>query len=501
MQTLPLLHLEEPKLYFRFDQKMEHPKDGLFLFGPYDTKNAGSIRAGVIGTREGIQKMSGWVKKIQSYISPANTEPAHTAFPGFEAAFGVKWDVTPWTTIRIDEAKLRTAIAAENRHEAIYNTVQLFAQPIIRHLTEEEERPDVWFVIIPEMVYLWGRPQSVVPTEDRTESVNKMKLSEAKEWINEPSLFKDINEQAKIFQYKKDFRALLKAELLKRGQVIQIVRETTLEPSPLRTLQDDATVAWNLCTTTFFKSVGQPWKLAEVRSGVCYVGLVFKKDNTDLNNKNACCAAQMFLSSGEGLVFKGALGPWYSAADHQFHLNKKEAYNLISKVIDAYKKWHDGETPKELFIHGKTRFDDEEWEGFKSAVNVETKIVGVRINPARGGAMKLYTQNTYPVVRGTAYKIHERKAYLWTSGFIPRLQTYQGPETPNPLDIEIHRTESDVNIETVMQDVMGLTKINFNTCKFADGLPVTLKFADAVGDILTAAPLDDIPPLPFKHYI
>jgi len=70
---------------------------------------------------------------------------------------------------------------------------------------------------------------------------------------------------------------------------------------------------------------------------------------------------------------------------------------------------------------------------------------------------------------------------------------------PNPLLVEIHRGEAELG--RVMTDVLGLTKINFNACVFADGLPVTLKFADAVGDILTAAPVGDLPPLPFRHYI
>jgi len=48
---------------------------------------------------------------------------------------------------------------------------------------------------------------------------------------------------------------------------------------------------------------------------------------------------------------------------------------------------------------------------------------------------------------------------------------------------------------------IGLTKVNFNACLFGDGLPVTLRFADAVGEILTAAPGQDGPPLPFRHYI
>jgi hypothetical protein len=48
---------------------------------------------------------------------------------------------------------------------------------------------------------------------------------------------------------------------------------------------------------------------------------------------------------------------------------------------------------------------------------------------------------------------------------------------------------------------MGLTKLNFNSCIYGDGLPVTLRFADLVGEILTAGP--DVPdtPLPFRHYI
>jgi hypothetical protein len=46
-----------------------------------------------------------------------------------------------------------------------------------------------------------------------------------------------------------------------------------------------------------------------------------------------------------------------------------------------------------------------------------------------------------------------------------------------------------------------MTKLNYNTSIYADGQPVTLKFADALGEILTSGPLIDYPPLPFKHYI
>ena len=157
-----------------------------------------------------------------------------------------------------------------------------------------------------------------------------------------------------------------------------------------------------------------------------------------------------------------------------------------------------GKNPKSFFIHGKTYFNDEEWEGFRSAVDDKINIVGVRIKPPSGGKLKLFTQHNYPVLRGTALALTRFKGYLWTSGFISRIQTYEGPETPNPLEIHIQRGDAD--LKQVMQDVMALTKVNFNTCKLGDGLPVTLRFADAVGEILTAAPEENNPPMPFKYY-
>ena len=81
----------------------------------------------------------------------------------------------------------------------------------------------------------------------------------------------------------------------------------------------------------------------------------------------------------------------------------------------------------------------------------------------------------------------QRDAYLWTVGFIPRLQTYIGKEVPNPIFVEICRGQA--SIVRVLSDVLALTKLNYNSCLFGDGEPVTLKFADAVGEILTAAPL------------
>jgi len=124
--------------------------------------------------------------------------------------------------------------------------------------------------------------------------------------------------------------------------------------------------------------------------------------------------------------------------------------------------------------------------------------VGVQISDAFDD-LKLYRTGKYPTIRGTALVLSQSAAFLWTSGFVPRLDTYMGPETPNPLMIRIQKGECD--LDTVLSDILGLTKINFNSCLFNDRLPVTIKFANDVGDVLIAAPMDSEPRLPFKFYI
>lgn len=56
-------------------------------------------------------------------------------------------------------------------------------------------------------------------------------------------------------------------------------------------------------------------------------------------------------------------------------------------------------------------------------------------------------------------------------------------------------------MQTICKDILSLTKLNYNTCIFADGVPVTLKFADMIGEILTAGPNENVEVLPFMFYI
>ena len=125
----------------------------------------------------------------------------------------------------------------------------------------------------------------------------------------------------------------------------------------------------------------------------------------------------------------------------------------------------------------------------------------MRIKATRGET-KLYRDGDYPVLRGTALILDEKNANLWTTGYVPQLDTYIGPETPNPLFITVLRSRYAMSqIKTVLSDIMGLTKINYNACNYNDGIPVTIRFANKVGNVLTMGSARDAEKQPLKFYV
>lgn len=508
-----LIEIAEPELQFAFGQAMAHPKDGLSLYGPLKGPlTGGRLRIGVVATARGRRLYGKFSERLTKPITPAIADnPNHTLFPGFQAVFGVEWPMEPAAYIEVDPVDLDAAISMPDRHQAIHKAVSLYSDAIAEHLRDDAEAHiDLWMAIVPEDVYKYCRPQSKSKKGGSVPPAAPVALMDKKQatrlLTNEPGLFEEDSQSAEIYLYELDFHNQLKARLLEHKASVQVVRETTLAPEefpnalgkPLRALQDSATLAWNVATTCYFKAGGKPWQLANVRPGVCYVGVVFKQDASNPEPGMVCCGAQMFLESGDGVVFKGTPGRFKSDKEDDFHLPKDKAKALMSLVVEAYRKGHGGAAPKELFIHGKTRFSKDEWEGFRETVPPETNVVCVRIREDSG--VKLYRHGPSAITRGMAWVKSETRGYLWTKGYVPRLQTYAGREVPSPLTIEIARGYAD--IEQVMGDVLGLTKLNYNACIYGDGVPVTLRFADSVGEILTAAPRkSELPPLPFRYYI
>ncbi len=499
-----LIYIDEPNILCAHQQRCTDVRDGLSLFGPLETPKIYGIRSGVIATQKGLDIFKNYLAHIQKPIYNGNniTRPM---FPGFETIFNCKWEPNNILFKEVTESEIGKLLYNDNTYKRTYDLVSLFIKQIITSIRNLEDTVDIWFVIVPDEIYKFCRPNSRVPTA-MVQTKHQFSKSTAKKFMKAPSLFQEDNDMAEVYKHDAQFHDQLKARLLPHTVCTQIFRESTLAwrdyknkfDQPVRNFAKiEGHLAWTISTAVYYKAGGKPWKLADIRDGVCYLGLIYKQLEKSKNPQNACCAAQMFLDNGEGTVFRGEVGPWYNPEKGDFHLKPKEAKALLTQALESYKK-QNGRYPKEVFIHAKTHFNKQEWEAFLSVTPTGTNLVGVTITATK--PMKLFkTEGDFPILRGNAYVMDDKKAFLWTLGYVPKIQTALSSEVPNPIFIEISKGEGD--IVQVLKDILALTKLNYNACIYGDGLPVTLRFADKIGEILTASMEINVPPLAFKYYI
>jgi hypothetical protein len=501
-----LIYYDEPKIIFSHLQSTEDARDGLTLFGPY-AKSSGSIKIGFIGRPEGIQAYENFINELNK---PLITKSAgRPSFPGFKTVFNLDWPSTPIAKIILKSEEILNILSSnKNLYERTYKLVSLYINNIKEYLQKEEYQVDLWYIVIPHEIWLNCRPKSLSgrPTISKTQ----IEIYSS----GQRSLLPEDDEKIKSFidmyESDSDFHDQLKARMLeeKIQAPIQIMLENTLEFKGKDHKPYDkemkAHLLWTQSTSSYYKLGYLPWKLASVRKGVCYIGLTFKTlQNYQRRKGYACCAAQMFLDSGDGMVFRGNIGPWRGKNEKTYHLDTPSAKELIHIALESYKDVAN-EYPLEVFIHGRTQFNDQEWSGFCEAIEVSpnSNLVGITINEIDG--FRLFRNTTsedckYGIMRGLALKVDDKNGYLWTKGYIPKTETTNHMEIARPIKIKISRGVSD--LDTVMKDILCLTKLNYNACIYGDGLPVTLRFSDKIGDILTA--LKDVtwPVRQFKYYI
>ena len=512
--------LGEPLLEFGHGQTAEDPHDGLALFGPAEPRAQlpGNI---VIGTPQGIELWKEWCAAMNSpaaCVDPGRHR-AWPPFPGFDVAFGARWP-SPVRSCSIESTDLSEASRKADRHDRTFAVANLYMEQVER-LGRLDSRPALAICVVPDEVYENCRPKSSIAPAKRSDdarsrdevkflnqAIDDRDSGQSRMFDDEDptvaAALEDVNDFEEARGLSTDFRRQLKGRMMGHELPVQIIKESTLRISPQVRNGEPGTNPlsdrlWNFGTAVFYKCGAKPWKTPWAREGVCYVGLAYKLTE---DGRNACCAAQMFLDSGDGVVFVGDFGPWYSKERGEFHLPPDKAEALLRGTIATYKQ-EDGRPLKEIFLHSQSGIDADEYEGFLRACPPDVSLVVIRVRQDRAG-QRLYRyddnpnvakRGQHPVQRGVFWQRTPRHGLLFTNGFKPRIATYDGFEVPVPLSITIQHGEGDVL--QVAKDILGLTKLNYNSCQLGEGRPITVKYSDRVGEILLANP--GLPPEQWRH--
>jgi hypothetical protein len=493
-----LLVFDEPQLAFASGGKLEHPRDGLALFGPADAKDAEkpkALRYGIVGTKNSVAVFREFAKAI---ARPVLTE-SHLDdvlwphFPGFEEAFHAELPAEPAWVGELDTLVLKDAATERDDHKRVFGVASLFLDRL--KAAKKPGQPfDFFVVVVPDFIFMTCRAVS------RFQGGHGSRIGKREQRLRAQILDFFETYETQQYSWSLDFRYQIKRRVMDLDIPIQIVRESTLRLAAAerrgggRQLTPLSDRAWNLSTALYYKSGGVPWKLGDVRESVCHVGISFKETGTV---DTTLSAAQMFLDDGNGQVIRGADGNWAAARMGEYHLNKDGAQRLLSNVLAAHKFFHLKKLT-EVVLHSRWALNEEELEGYQAACPKEVKLVVVRVTPERLG-LRLYRTGTQPVLRGTFWQVSPKRGFLWASGFKPRLRAYPGSGIPQPLCLDIQHGDAD--ILQVAKDIFALTKLNYNACNLGENQPVTTHFSSLVGEILASNPTVGSHKPDFKYYI
>ena len=152
--------------------------------------------------------------------------------------------------------------------------------------------------------------------------------------------------------------------------------------------------------------------------------------------------------------------------------------------------------PKRVVVHKRTPFTHDEQrglvQGLEGVANVE--LIEVTIEESlRYLASKLTNGrleiDKFPIPRGAVIVQNPSTALLWVHGSAPSVQNpnfkyFQGKRRiPTPLRIRRYLGQSDV--VQVATEILGLSKMNWNTFDYYSRLPATLDSASAIAKVGT----------------
>ena len=96
--------------------------------------------------------------------------------------------------------------------------------------------------------------------------------------------------------------------------------------------------------------------------------------------------------------------------------------------------------------------------------------------------VRLFRSGDHAVLRGTFLRLESRRAVLFTRGTIDFYRLYPGMYVPVPLGLRVAIGEHSV--DHLAAEVLALSKMNWNQSQLDGRLPITLRAAARVANVL-----------------
>nr|WKN36005.1 hypothetical protein K4G66_26930 [Tunicatimonas sp. TK19036] len=471
--------LDEPILEFGNGESI-CPREGVENFSPYDITSVRpeKIITGIIGKSSSIEILINWLEKAKTTIigKESKLDKLFRSFNGFNQESSFK------SQIVYDDSYLRKINNSDfesllkkctEKSVLIAEVAKLFLAEV--KFLSKNKNPDLIICVLPEDLV-------------KTLLSVDLKKEESEEEIEDSEVETKLSS---LLEH--DLRRLMKAEAMEYNIPIQIIRDRIKKPTS--DMQDEATIAWNLFTALYYKASGTPWAMKKPnKSIVCYAGISFYRSRDRKTIQTSC--TQIFNEHGKGVILRGAPVE-LKKGDREPHLKEDQAYELLNNSLreyyDALKIY-----PQRLVLHKSSNFNEAEIEGFKAAA-YKNNISALDLVTIMPTPLRLYSTNNYPPYRGTWASFDNNTHLLYTKGFVPFYNTYPGMYIPNPIEVRLF--SHDESPQIICQEILSLTKMNWNNTQFDRKFPITIECSKKVGEILKYLDENQKPQLKYSFYM
>lgn len=432
--------LKEPQLQFSVGKHnlAIDPRFGLSEYGPLDgntgRRNFSSVDMGLIAKEDEINRVLKLLNDLnEKFKLRKGSKGSKVEYKGFEDIYGVPINIPETGDDKVISIRNSEFNGIIGREEAFKNILSLYGSKIQQYVDNNRSR-DIGVLVLqmPEIL-------------------------------------------EKYFKYNyEDLRVHIKALCVKKQIYTQILTQSSLQAQAY----DPCDNMWNLSLGLYVKAGGVPWKLESGEENTCFIGIAFGIKGRSRGQDILVGLAEIFDVFGESVTIKVVEEDFKSEVG--YHLSRESAERLIRTAIKGYES-EKQEKPKRVIIHKTTPFNEDERQGVEDALqNIPYDLVHIQLSTS----LRLIPDRGFPPNRGTFWdlKTREGKGILYTTGYIGDFETYPGAATASP--VEINRNYGETELKKLAEQVLGLTKMNWNTTALMNKEPVTIEYARKVNDIL-----------------
>lgn len=289
---------------------------------------------------------------------------------------------------------------------------------------------------------------------------------------------------------KFDLHDYVKAYTIPKNISTQFIREKTLDYT------DFTSVFWTLSLALYVKSGRIPWTIKQVtyENSTAYVGLGYSVDAENIENPIVLGCSHIFAADGQSIKYRlsKVRNPQFDVRDkyrENPYLTENEAYKLGCSINDMFRKSF-SKYPQRVVVHKRTPFKQDEINGLVKSLS----LYGVNdidlLTITYEDNLRTFELNQdkpfdYPVKRGLGFVVDKATMYLYTHGvaMLGKIRYVMGGGRNIPAPLKITKYYGNSSAFTVANDILGLTRMNWNNFNLYSKLPCTIESSNNIARI------------------